>query len=151
MKERLVDVKMGERGVVHTFPITISDPLAETNEKAFTEKALEAAAHAKVLEDDELEGLSAQMHVSRSGPLEPDHDPLSVLAETKEGLDQFVRDRAYFLWEQAGRPDGAAEEFWHKAQHQRWCERAYALWWREGCQAGNAHQHWYRIRDFEQN
>ena len=26
--------------------------------------------------------------------------------------DQFVRERAYDLWEQAGRPDGRNDEFW---------------------------------------
>ncbi|HEX3348356.1 MAG TPA: DUF2934 domain-containing protein [Acetobacteraceae bacterium] len=29
--------------------------------------------------------------------------------------DQMVRERAYHLWEHAGRPDGAQDEFWHRA------------------------------------
>ncbi|MEA3091855.1 MAG: hypothetical protein QOJ04_6583, partial [Caballeronia sp.] len=27
-------------------------------------------------------------------------------------LDQHLRDRAYVLWEQAGRPEGGADEYW---------------------------------------
>ena len=146
MAERLVDVKQGER-TVHTFPVTVSDPSAD--EEAFKRKALEAAAHARAVPDKELDSLSAKMHVSRSGPLEPCPDPLGVLAETKAGLEQFDRERAYLLWEQAGRPDGRAEEFWHQAQHRRFCERAYALWERDGRPEGKADEHWYRVRCFE--
>jgi hypothetical protein len=91
------------------------------------------------------------MHVSRGGPLAPYGDQHGVLAETKEGLDQVVRERAYLLWEQAGRPDSGAEEFWHHAQHQRFCERAYALWEREGRPEGNANEHWHRTRAFEES
>jgi Protein of unknown function (DUF2934) len=67
-----------------------------------------------------------------------------------QGLDQVVRERAYLLWEQAGRPDGRADDFWHQAQHERFCERAYALWEREGCPEGKADEHWFRTRAFEE-
>lgn len=150
MKERLIDIKQDGK-VIHTFPVTIRDPLAKTNEEACKDKALEAAAHAKVVSNEDLEGLTAETHVSRSGPLQPYGDPLGVLAETKEGLDQFVRDRAYFLWEQAGRPDDKSEEFWHQAQHERWRERAHALWVREGCPVGKSDEHWHRMRGFEES
>jgi Protein of unknown function (DUF2934) len=79
------------------------------------------------------------MHVSRGGQLTPYGDPHGVLAETKAGLDQVVCERAYLLWEQADRPDGCADDFWH----QRFCERAYALWEREGCPEGKADEHWF--------
>ena len=148
MPERLVDVKTGE-SVLHTFPVTISDRTAETGEDGFKKKALEAAANAKLVPNKELETLSANMHVSRSGPLEPDPDPLGVLAETKAGLDQVVRERAFLLWDRAGRPDGSADEFWHQAQHQRLSERAYALWERDGSPEGKADEHWYRTLNFE--
>ena len=36
------------------------------------------------------------------------------MPEHKPGHDQ-VRQRAYALWEQAGRPEGRSEEFWHQA------------------------------------
>ena len=29
-----------------------------------------------------------------------------------------IRDRAYQLWDQAGRPDGRHEEFWHDAERE---------------------------------
>ena len=74
-----------------------------------------------------------------------------MLAETKAGLDQFVRERAYLLWEQAGRPEGRADDFWHQAQYERFCGRAYALWEREGRQEGKADEYWYRTRAFEES
>jgi hypothetical protein len=150
MPERLVDVKKKGAAVLHTFPVTVSNPPAATEEEVFKQKALEAAAHAKLVPNEELERLDANMHVSRSGPLEPYGDPLGVLAETKEGLDQFVRENAYIAWELAGRPDGRADEFWHEAQHHRFCERAYALWEREDHPDGMADDHWYRTRAFEE-
>jgi hypothetical protein len=55
------------------------------------------------------------------------------------------------LWEQAGRPDGCADDFWHQAQHQRFCERAYAMWERAGCPEGKADEHWVRTRAFEES
>jgi hypothetical protein len=150
MPERLVDVKDSEK-VVHTFPVTICDQDAATGEDGFKKKALQAAANAKLVPTKELEPLSASMHISRGGPLEPDRDQLGVLAETKPGLDQVVRERAFLLWEQAGGPSDKAEEFWHRAQHQRWCDRAYELWEREGCPQGKADEHWYRTLNFERN
>ncbi len=147
MSERLVDIKSGAR-VLHTFPVTISDR-TDQSEDAFKKKALEAAANAELVPVEELATLSAHMHISRSGPLEPDPDPLGVLAETKEGLDQVVRDDAFVLWEQAGRPDGRADEFWYQAQHQRWRQRASAMWQRESCPEGKADEHWYRTLNFE--
>ena len=120
-------------------------------EEAFKEKALEAAANAKLVPNEELESLNAKMHVSRGGQLTPFGDPHGVLAETKTGLDQVVRERAYLLWERAGRPNGRADDFWHQAQHQRFCERAYTLWEREGCPEGKADEHWFRTRTFEES
>jgi Protein of unknown function (DUF2934) len=136
MKERLVEVKRGKK-VLHTFPASISDPIAETKEMARA-----ASVHSKEIPQEEVAGLEARMHVTRGGPLEPFYDSLDGLAETSTGPDQLVRERAYFLWEQAGRPDGKSEAFWNQAQHQHWSERAYALWEREGCPAGKADEHW---------
>jgi hypothetical protein len=36
----------------------------------------------------------------------------------RDGFERRVRERAYFLWEQAGRPAGRSEEFWQKANHE---------------------------------
>jgi hypothetical protein len=121
MPERLVDVEKQRAKVLHTFPVTISAPATE--EEAFKQKALEAARNAKLVPNEELESLDAKMHVSRGGQLTPYGDPHGVLAETKAGLDQVVRERAYLLWEQAGLPDGCADDFWHQAQRQLFSER----------------------------
>ncbi len=149
MPERLVDVERRGTELLHTFPVTANAPATE--EEAFKQKALEAAANAKLVPNDELENLNAKMHVSRGGQLTPYGDPHGVLAETKAGLDQVVRERAYLLWEQAGRPVGRADDFWHQAQYQRFCERAYALWERDGCPEGKADEHWFRTRAFEES
>ena len=81
MPERLVDVKRKGAEVLHTFPVTVSRPADD--EEAFKQKALEAAAHAKLVPNEELETLNAKIHVSRGGQLTPYGDPLGVLAETK--------------------------------------------------------------------
>jgi Protein of unknown function (DUF2934) len=151
MPERLVDVETQGSKVLHTFPVTILTPAGEEEEEAFKEKALEAAGNAQLVPNKELDSLNAKMHVSRGGQLTPFGDPHGVLAETKAGLDQVVRERANLLWEQAGRPDGCADDFWHKAQHQRFGERAYALWEREGRPEGKADEHWFRTRAFEES
>ena len=101
--------------------------------------------------NEELGSLNAKMHIGRGGQLTPYGDPHGVLAETKAGLDQVVREHAYLLWEEAGRPEGCADNFWHKAQSERFRERAYALWEREGCPQGKADEHWLRTRAFEES
>ncbi|HTJ93584.1 MAG TPA: DUF2934 domain-containing protein [Pararobbsia sp.] len=36
---------------------------------------------------------------------------------TIDTLEHRIRERAYRLWEQDGRPDGKAEEYWSQARH----------------------------------
>lgn len=48
-----------------------------------------------------------------------------------DGFHEAVRDTAYFLWEQAGRPEGRSEEFWYKALAIHYRERAYGIWRRQ--------------------
>ncbi len=38
--------------------------------------------------------------------------------QSGEVTEEVIRERAYLLWEQAGRPEGDADDFWHKAQTQ---------------------------------
>jgi hypothetical protein len=42
-------------------------------------------------------------------------------------FEQAVRDTAYFLWENDGRPEGREREYWYRALeqlvHQRQCDR----------------------------
>ena len=37
------------------------------------------------------------------------------MAEPEKSIEEWVRNRAYILWERAGRPEGRDEEFWHQA------------------------------------
>jgi hypothetical protein len=61
----------------------------------YEEKALKSAAHAQLSPDADLKNLTTRMHVSRGGPLEPFGNELDVSSQTKQGLDQMVRARAY--------------------------------------------------------
>lgn len=64
-----------------------------------------------------------------------------------ENFDLSVRDTAYFLWEQAGRPEGRAEDFWYQALHQHFRARAYEIWIAEGRPEGQALSHWQAAQD----
>ncbi len=70
---------------------------------------------------------------------------MGVLAETKEGLTQLVREQAYRLWRNAGAPDGRADAFWFQAEQDHLRQRAYALWEREGKPEGRHYEHWCRV------
>ncbi len=64
-----------------------------------------------------------------AGNDEDEYDDLS--ADDREA----VRDTAYFLWEQEGRPEGRAEEFWQRALEQFRRGRDYGAWFEEGQRA----------------
>jgi hypothetical protein len=147
MAERLVDVMDARNIVIHTFPIMIEG--LEISDAQYERKALEAAAYEKLVPDTELHGLTAKIHISRRGPLEPFGDDREVLAQTKMGLDQIVRDCAYLLWEQEGCPEGRADEYWHRAQKLHLQERAHSLWEQENRPDGRADEHMDRTRQFE--
>ena len=111
MAERLVDVMNNKENVLHTFPVSVRAAEPDPSDTKFEDKALSAAAHAQLVPTGELEGLSARMHVSRGGPVTPYGDSHDVLMETKIDLDRIVRERAYLLWDQEGRPEGRADEY----------------------------------------
>jgi hypothetical protein len=148
MAERLVDVLDSRKNVRHVFPIRIQG--SENSDSSYEKKALEAAGYEKLVPNNELNSLTARMHISRSGPLEPYADGRDTLAQTKASLDQIVRKRAYVLWEQEGRPNGRAAEHWQLAQEQHLQERAYALWEQEGRPEGRTDEHLDRTREFEE-
>jgi hypothetical protein len=148
--ERLVDVLNDKQTVLHTFPVTVKAADPEPPEEKFQEKALSAAAHAQLVPTEELETLSARMHVSRGGPVMPYGDGHDILMETPEGLENIIRERAYLLWEQEGSPEGSADHYWHRARDQRLRERAYRLWEQEGRPEGQADRHWQWVVDFEE-
>src|ERR1700761_3031454 len=145
--EKLIDVVKDEHNVLHTFPVEAPGP--ETAEDKFHEKALSAAAHAQLVPAEELGKLSTREHVGRGGPLRPFGDSRDIMTETKAALEHSVRERAYSLWEQAGRPEGSQDTFWHQAREQHFRERAYRLWEYEGRPEGHADRHWHWTRDYE--
>ena len=146
MAEKLVDVHRNSESLLHVFPVRIDSDDAGSED--FKKQALERAAHAQLVPNEELEKLTARLHTCHAGPLEPPEDKLGVLAETKQGLSQYVRDRAFFLWKEAGEPDGQAIEFWSRAKDELIRRRAYALWEREGNPEGRADQHWHHCHSY---
>lgn len=146
MAERLVDVLDNGGRVLHTYPITLDD---DADDAAYKAKALEAAAHGNLVPNKHLKTLTAKIHISRSGPLASYGDTAPGDSETKVGLEQAVRERAYALWEEDGRPEGRADEYWHRALDEHLHERAYALWQQDGSPEGRADEYWERIVKFE--
>lgn len=149
MSERLVDILNGNGAVVHTFPVTLGNSSDASADAAYQAKGIEAAGHAQLVADSDLGDLKARMHVDRGGALQPYGDEEPNSSQTRQGLDQIVRERAYFLWEADGRPEGCADAYWHRAHHQHLCERAYVLWQQQGCPDGQADQFWHRVVEFE--
>lgn len=52
--------------------------------------------------------------------------------EEDEAFREAVRKTAYFLWEQAGRPDGRQDEYYLKALEKHRRERTYDGWLEDG-------------------
>jgi hypothetical protein len=149
MVERLVDVLDSSGAVLHTYPITIGDLGDVADDAQYQAKALEAAAHGRLVPDGDLASLTTRMHVSRSGQMSPYGDEHRGDSETKTGLEQSVRELAYRLWDQDGRPSGRAEDYWHRALEQHLRERAYVLWEQEGRPEASADENWRRVVGFE--
>jgi hypothetical protein len=147
MAERLVDVKRSGGAILHVYPVTI--PAEIVSDADYEKKALMAAAYDQVVPTAELDSLTAGIHISRGGSLSQFGDNRGILTQTKLGLDQVVRERAYLLWEQEGRQIGRAEEYWHRAHEQHLRERAYLLWEQENCPEGRADEIWQRTCEFE--
>jgi hypothetical protein len=38
------------------------------------------------------------------------------MSSSNEDREQRIRERAHSLWEEEGRPEGRADEFWHRAR-----------------------------------
>lgn len=149
MAERLVDVIDRNGQVIHTYPVTLGESGEAATDAEFQAKALEAAAHGRLVPDAELSSLKTRMHLSRGGRMEPYGDEISSSSETKLSLEQAVRERAYSLWEQEGRPEGRTEEIWNLALEQHLRERAFVLWQQEGSPEGGAEKDWEKTRKFQ--
>ena len=56
----------------------------------------------------------------KKSPIDPDrlrdHPILTTKPEWQQVPEEYVRVRAYYLWEEAGRPDGDGCEFWARAE-----------------------------------
>ncbi|MFE0756985.1 DUF2934 domain-containing protein [Inquilinus sp. NPDC058860] len=149
MAERLVDVSNSRKTVLHTYPITIEGTDPAPNDGQYREKALEAASRAQLVPDAELKSLTSKMHVDHGGALAAYGDDGDAQSQTKQGLDQAIRERAYFLWQQESSPHGHAVEYWDRARQQHLRESAYLLWQQEGCPEGRAGEYWHRTCEFE--
>lgn len=147
MIEKLVDVLAQTGNVIHTYPVTVNS----TDDADFIAKALEAAAHGRLVPDAELPTLTARIHQSRGGRMAPFGDDLPGDSQTRMGLIQEVRERAYHLWEQEGRLAGRSEEYWHRAMDEHLRERAYVLWQQQGNPEGRADENLRQVRDFQAN
>jgi hypothetical protein len=115
MQERLIDVLNDKNNVLHVFPVQIEGDDASLKEVDFEQEALKAAIAAEIVPPSEKKTLKARPHVSRGGPLMPYGDALQTKKEQEMRLEACIRERAYFLWQEAGGPDNQADGFWHRA------------------------------------
>ena len=60
-------------------------------------------------------------------------------------LAQAVRATAYFLWEQDGRPEGRAFDYWVRAKEMHLRQIAYDRWLSEGRPQGREHAIWVEL------
>ena len=143
--ERLIDVLLHDRTLVHTYPVT-ADGL---DDAACRDKAAKAAAYARLVPEAELADLTTRIHVERGGPLAPYGDRQDILSQTRKRFEQSVRERAYLIWQQEDCPAGAAHDHWCRAREHYLRERAYHLWELEGRPEGQADQHWHETCELE--
>ncbi|WP_127753833.1 MULTISPECIES: DUF2934 domain-containing protein [unclassified Devosia] len=62
-------------------------------------------------------------------------------------LAEAVRNTAYFLWEQDGRPEGRSFEYWVKAKEMHLRQMAYDRWLAEGTPIGRAEEIWRDVAE----
>jgi hypothetical protein len=60
-------------------------------------------------------------------------------------LAQAIRDTAYFLWEQDGRPEGNSFDYWLRAKQMHQRQLAYDRWLREGSPVGRDLDIWVEV------
>ena len=60
-------------------------------------------------------------------------------------LAEMVRNTAYFLWEQDGRPEGRSFDYWLRAKEMHLRQLAYDKWLAEGAPQGRAEAHWLDV------
>lgn len=105
LTERFADILLNSSGtVLHTYPITLSESCNALDDAAYQAKGAESGGARPACSDAELGTLTARMCTARGGQMAPYGDELEENSETKLGLVQAVRERAYLLWEKDGRP-----------------------------------------------
>lgn len=57
-------------------------------------------------------------------------------------LAETIRNTAYFLWEQDGRPEGRSFQYWLRAKEMHQRQIAYDKWLAEGEPTGRAKANW---------
>ena len=57
-------------------------------------------------------------------------------------IAEQIRQTAYFLWEQDGRPEGQSMEYWLRAKQMLQRQLAFDRWLSEGTPPGKSEQHW---------
>ena len=62
-------------------------------------------------------------------------------------LAEAVRNTAYFLWEQDGRPEGRSFDYWLKAKDMHLRQMAYDRWLAEGTPPGRAEEIWRDVAE----
>jgi len=115
MKECLIDVLNGRDTLLHVFPIAVETHDGSPKAVSPEQEALELAAHLQLVPANETADLYARPHVSRSGPLSPYADVVSIKNKEREQAERRICERAYFIWQQEGYSDNRADEHWHRA------------------------------------
>ena len=115
MKDCLVDVLNARGTVLHVFPIPVENQDGTPKDVHPEQEALKLAAVGQLVPKTEAKTLKAREHVSRGGPLTPYSDVLEMRFQGLHRTEQRVRERAYFLWQQAGCPETQAPRHWHRA------------------------------------
>lgn len=115
MKDCLVDVLDARGTVLHVFPVPIGDQDGDSKAVDPEQEALRLAVLEKLVPEAESGSLQAREHISRGGQLTPYSDVLEVKLQTLRRIEQRIRERAYFLWQQAGCFEDRADEYWHRA------------------------------------
>ena len=117
MKECLVDV-------LHVFPVAVENQDGTPKAVDPEREALTLATGMQLVPETEADALHARPHVSRGGPLTPYGDALELKMQKLDRIEQRIRERAYFLWQQEGCSENRADEHWHRARELECCGEA---------------------------
>jgi hypothetical protein len=76
--------------------------------------------------------------------LDDEPDDIRSIRAAKE-FRETVRETAYFLWEQDGRPPGRDAYYWRLAREKHLRQLAFDRWLQEGSPPGRAEANWYDV------